>query len=211
MPLDSFSNLKAEVVSYSGRNDIADKLDAIIGVVESRIFANQHEGLRIRQMQTRATASMSTTDRFLALPTDFLEMRKLVAYPSANTGDRWELMFQTPSQMVVKDAVTRPSQFAVTSQIEFDLLPDAAYTVEMQYWGRTTALSDSNTANDILTNYPDIYLYGCLWMVYKYGSEPDMAGIYYDDFIQAIRGANMENKSGRYGPTMTRRIKGCNP
>jgi hypothetical protein len=138
-------------------------------------------------------------------------MRKLVAYPSTNADDRWELMFQTPAQMVVKDAVTRPSQFAVTSQIEFDLTPDQAYTAEMQYWGRTTALSDAEPTNDILTNYPDIYLFGCLWMVAKYGNEPDVAGIYYDDFIQAIRGANQENKSGRYGPTMTRRVKGCNP
>ena len=38
--------------------------------------------------------------------------------------------------------------------------PDAAYTIGINYYQKLVALSDSNTSNIILENYPDLYLFG---------------------------------------------------
>jgi hypothetical protein len=40
--------------------------------------------------------------------------------------------------------------------------PDTGYTGELTYYGKITALSDSNTSNWLLSYAPDLYLYGAL-------------------------------------------------
>jgi hypothetical protein len=40
--------------------------------------------------------------------------------------------------------------------------PDTGYTGELTYYGKITALSDSNTSNWLLAYAPDLYLYGAL-------------------------------------------------
>jgi len=41
-------------------------------------------------------------------------------------------------------------------------VPSSSYTMEIDYYARVAALSDSATTNDMLTNNPDLYLYGSL-------------------------------------------------
>ena len=41
--------------------------------------------------------------------------------------------------------------------------PDAEYTIELIYYNQLASLSDSRTTNNILTEFPSLYLYGaCL-------------------------------------------------
>ena len=57
----------------------------------------------------------------------------------------------------------QPAYYAVTAgEIEVYPVPDGTYTSELYYFGKTPALSDSNTSNWILEHYPDAYLYGSL-------------------------------------------------
>ena len=41
-------------------------------------------------------------------------------------------------------------------------VPSSLYTMEIDYYAKVAALSDSATTNDMLTNNPDLYLYGAL-------------------------------------------------
>jgi len=80
----------------------------------------------------------------------------------------------------------------------------------MQYYKKETALSDSNTTNDILTNYPDVYLYGSLWALWKWAMDDIKSAGYYTMFQNAIKGANNEANSGRY-TNFRMKKKGSNP
>ena len=40
--------------------------------------------------------------------------------------------------------------------------PNSATTLQVNYYKKLDTLSDSNTTNTILTNYPELYLYGAL-------------------------------------------------
>jgi hypothetical protein len=44
----------------------------------------------------------------------------------------------------------------------FAPIPDFAYTLEILYYAKPTILSNSNTSNVFLANYPDALLYGAL-------------------------------------------------
>ena len=78
MPLDNFSNLKASIKSRSKRNDVSDAdLTDYIQQAEATFYNNPTAPLRIRAMEARATAAADTASRFLALPDNFLQMRRL--------------------------------------------------------------------------------------------------------------------------------------
>ncbi|HIO02147.1 MAG TPA: hypothetical protein EYN14_09355 [Alphaproteobacteria bacterium] len=208
MALDTYANLKQAIVNITGRNDINEVVDEAISVTDKEIYANAVEPLRIRNLETRATASASTSSRFLALPDNFIHMRRLKLQLAL--GDQ-DIQYRAPEQLEVYGSSGKPRFFTVTSQLEFDRTPDSAYTVEMQYFQRLPIISVASPTNDILTNFPNIYLYGALSYVYKFSAEEEKSRFYYDEFINAISGANHQDRRGRYGSSPVMRIEGSTP
>lgn len=209
MALDNYDNLKAAVIRLSGRNDIAlNVFDEALSIADKDIYANAVAPLRIREMETRSTASTPTDSRFMALPDGFLMMRRLKL--NLSLGDQ-DVRYRTPEQLPTRGDSGIPRFFTVTSQLEFDRIPDSAYTIEMQYFSRFDIISGDAPTNTILTNFPSIYTYGCLSYVYKFAAEEEKAEYYYNQFINAIAGANKQDKRGRYGPSPVQRIEGVTP
>ena len=208
MALNNYANLKTAVIEWSKRDDALSLVDDFIDLAESEMYANDVEPLQIREMEARATASTSTSDRYLALPTGFQSMRRLMLSLSGRDCD---VRAVAPDQLRIYGDSGIPRYFAVTSQIEFDRVSDSAYTVDMQYYKKIDALSSSNTTNDILTNYPQIYLHGCLWALRTWSLEEEKAEYHYTKFIRAIKGANKKSNKGRYGPAPFMRIEGATP
>jgi hypothetical protein len=68
-------------------------------------------------------------------------------------------------------------------------IPDNAYTVSIVYQGRIAALSDSNTTNDILTFFPDVYLYGALANAAPFITDARIP-VWRDLFMSSLDGAN---------------------
>lgn len=208
MALDSYSNLQSAVIEWSHREDVVDKLDDFIQIAEEAMFANPMFPLQLRQMETRATATASTSSRFLALPTGFINMRRLKLNLS---GGDCDVKYRAPDQMVLVGSSGIPSFFTVTSQIEFDRVPDSDYTVDMQYFAKPTGLSASNTTNIILDNHATVYLYGCLWALAEWSNDHELEARYLSRFLGVIEGINKQYKSGRYGPAPVMRIEGATP
>ncbi len=212
MPLDNFANLKASIKRRSKRNDVQDAdLVDYINQCESEFYNNSTSSLRLRDMEARATATVSITSRFLELPDLFLQMRRLKLNDPFTGGSDRDIIYYTPEQMPLSNLVQVPSFFSVTTQLEFNSTPDQAYTIEMQYIKKLAALSDSNATNNILTNYPNIYLFGALWALFQDAMEADVAEYYYGKFIESIDGANTSDQAGRYGPAPTIRMEGYAP
>ena len=202
MSLTTYLGLKDSIEAWSHRNDVASRLDDFIDLAESEML----KWIRIRDMETRATAV--TSGRYLSLPSDFLEMRRLRMISGAQY---FEVLSSTPEGMYITQDSGMPKLYTVTSQVEFDRTPDSAYTVEMQYYGKPTALSATNTSNSILTKYPNIYLFGSLWALYLWALQEDKAEYYYGKLMQAIQTANREDKKGRHGPAPAMRYGGPTP
>lgn len=208
MALNNYANFKTAVIDFHGSNDIANFVDDAISMAESSMYGNSSYPLRLRAMESRQTASADTTSRFLELPTDFLEMRRL----KITTGDEhYEIEQRTPESMSSVTSSGRPKEFTVTTQLEFDRVPDSAYTLEMQLYKKLTALDSTNTTNSILTNHPNIYLFGCLWAINLRAAEEEKANFYWGRFIDEIKGANKQDRKGRYGAAPRMKIEGKTP
>jgi len=207
MALNTFSDLKASIIDYSHRNDVASKIEDFILLAEEAMYANPDFPLQLRQMETRAEATTGA-DRFLALPDGFITMRRLKLNIS---GESCDVQYMAPDQMFIQGASGRPKFFTVTSQLEFDRVPDSTYTVDMQYSAIPTPLSSANTTNIVLENHPSAYLYGALWALFGWANDDAQEAKYLVKFLGIIAGINKRYKKGRYGPAPKMRIEGATP
>lgn len=203
MSLDSFANLKQEIINFSHRDDLSDVIGTFISLAENKI----DNGLRLRSNENRATATISS-GRFLALPTRFLEMRRLSLI---NGGITKDIKYKAPEALILADTSGEPSFFTITSQIEFDKAPSSSMTVEMSYYSRLEPLSDSNTSNNVLVDYPNLYLYGSLSELHRWAANESKADYYESLFARNLSDANYQENRGRYGASPTIGREGWTP
>jgi hypothetical protein len=158
MSFSTYSALQTTIASYLGRTDLTAMIPTFITLAEARL---QRE-LRTRPMLKSATANMVGGDNTIGLPTDFLEMRDL--FTQGNP--RMPVSYMSPSAFTRNARATesgRPVDYSVIgSEMNFAPIPDGNYVLEMLYYAKPTALSDTTTTNVFLVNYPDLLLYGSL-------------------------------------------------
>jgi hypothetical protein len=202
--LDTYDNLVKEIIDWSHRDDLGVKIPDFIQLAENAMYSNEVEVLAIRGMEMISTST--TTGQYVALPTDFESARSVRLVTGDNGG---ELRFQAPEQMRKQVATGKPTFFTVIgNEIQFDRVPDSAYTLEIQYYRKEPSLSTLVQTNAILTSHPSIYLYGALAQVYFFSQDEQQALKYTQLFISAIKGANKADKKGRYGPAPSMSIDG---
>lgn len=164
MAFDTYSDLKAEIALWLNRQDLTTQIPSFVRLAEAR-FSRE---LLCRQQETRSTATLS--EQFLALPTDFKSMKQL----QVNSDPVAPLLFVAATELdkerqLISDVAGKPRLFSIIgSEIEFAPVPDAEYEVEMVYYAKITPLSDSATSNWLLTDHPDLYLYGSLMQAAPY-------------------------------------------
>ena len=158
MAISNYSELKTAIASWLDRTDLTDIIPDFIALAETR----HKRDFKIRRMETRVTANTIDGSEFYTLPDDYVAMRNI----KLNTDPKTPLEFLTPEIMDRLNAGSskgRPKAYTIKgNNIELRPIPDGVYQVEVSYYKHFTALSDSNTTNDMLTHHPDVYLYGAL-------------------------------------------------
>lgn len=202
MAFTTYATLKTSIIEWSKRGDILSLVDDFIDLAESEMWTQ----LRIRDMETTSTGSVSA--RTLALPTGFQQMRRLRL---TSGGNSYDLEYVTPESMTVDSTSGLPSQFTITSQIEFNRTPDATYTYEIIHYASLTALSDSATSNGVLSRFPMVYLYGALKYCAQWGLNGEEEVKYSNAFSNAIMQANSTDRRGRHGPAPVMKVEGSKP
>lgn len=157
--ITDYSTLKTAVADYLARSDLSGFVPNFIQNCESSIYKN----LRIRAMENALSVTIS--GGVAALPTSpvFLELK----YAYVNTSPIQSLDRVPPDQIYSRyparsGTASIPRDIAVEgSNFIFGPYP-GDYAIRGIYYGRLTALSDSNTTNWFTTYAPDLLLYGSL-------------------------------------------------
>lgn len=196
MAITDYSTLKQAILVWTKRDDLDLRVDEFINLAETAMLANSVENLKIKEFNSSADLTLSTTSRNVALPAGYLSNRdvRIVVNDIEH-----EMDFRTPAQMKTNELPGIPYQFTVTDQIEVNVLPSAAFVIKFQYLQGFTGLSSLNTTNDVITNYPNVYLYGCLAIAFRYAQDTEEERRYFDLFVDAIKGANKKTRQGQYG------------
>jgi len=158
MAFSTYSDLKTTIASYLARSDLTAMIPTFIQLAELRL----RRELRTRQMLVVATANTTGGDSTVGLPTDFLSMRDI----HVNTNPITTLAYSAPNAFYNSYRVTesgKPTEYTVLStEIQLSPVPDSTYQLQMLYYAQPFFLSDTNTGNVFLVNYPDALLYAAL-------------------------------------------------
>lgn len=160
MSITNYADLQSSVADWLNRADLTARIPDFITLAE----ADLNRTLRVQDMIVRATAPIST--QFTPLPGDYLKAEYIQVSNSLSTCAPRELIYRTPEQMRLDRArlYSLPCQPRVFSSLgkllEVAPTPDQTYTAEMAYYQKIAALSIG--PNWLITEHPDLYLYGTL-------------------------------------------------
>jgi hypothetical protein len=197
MAIGTFAQLKTAAANWLDRSDLTDRIPEFITLAEARFNRN----LRIRDMETVSTAISTTAGtREYSLPTGFVQMKEF----HLSTDPITPLSYITPemmSRMWAGSAKAKPQVFTIIADnVRLGPNPDAVYTTSMLYYKTFTALSDSATTNDMLTNNPDVYLYGTLLEAEPFLMNDQRVSLWLAAFQKAVDDIqNQDNKDRHSG------------
>jgi len=207
MALSTYDDLVKSIVKWSHRQDLSLLIPDFIELAETEMYNNEGWQLEIRDMETVSTAP--TSGLYLELPPGFEKARSVQLETGHGLVD---VKFQAPEQLLRQSTTGQPRFFSVVgNEIEFDRVPDTAYTVQIQYYKKPDPVTAANQTNSVLTNHPNIYLFGALHQVFLYLQDPEQMTVYFSKMQSVIRGANKADKKARYGPAPYMRVEGVTP
>lgn len=168
MAISNYAELKSAVADWLNRADLTSAIPNFVALAEAKF----NRDLRTRQQVKRAYATL--TGQYIQLPTDWAEGINL----QLNVNPIRVLDFVTTDQAdrikARRYGDTNADAYTIVgSQLEVIPVVGDDTEIEMAYYAKVPALSDSNTTNWLLTEWPDLYLYGTLVHAAPYLREDD--------------------------------------
>ena len=201
MAITNYAELQTAVADFLNRDDLTSVIPTFISMAE----ASLNRDLRHWRNENRAVAPVAA--RYNALPSDFVEPIRMEL-----AGDKTKVSLMSHYEMqtqreLTNDTQGKPINYNITQgEIELFPTPDATYNLEMYYYGKIPSLSASVTTNQILTNFPDAYLYGSLTHTAPYLGDDQRLQVWVSLYQNAISAINSQSERAKQG-AVGRRIK----
>ena len=189
----NYGELKQAIADYTENDETSfvNNIPLFIRAAEERILKN----VQLQFFRKNASANLTSGNKYLACPTDFLAPYSL----GYTDGDNDKIFLQFKDVNFVQEAYVDPADTgAPRYYAQFDIdnfivgpTPDSAYTAELHYFYRPASLTaggDSGTTW-LSTNAELSLLYGALVEAYIYmKGEPDVMAMYNQRFEQSLLG-----------------------
>jgi hypothetical protein len=191
----TYSELKTAIANYLNRSDLTSDIDTFIDNVEAEL----NRRLRTKDMIKRATATADS--QYLTVPTDWIEAINV----EITSNDFSPLFQQSIESLDVyrksnNNSTGQPVYYAmVDDSIELAPTPDGEYTLQLTYYAKISALSDSNTSNFVSVSHPDVYLYGALKHASIFLMEDERIPMFTQQFEKALEEMRLEQEKAAFG------------
>jgi len=200
MAIGTYAELQTAVANWLDRDDLTDRIPEFIALAEARM----NRVLRIRLMEAKYTASTAAAQRNYALPASYIQMRNF----QINTSPITPLQYVTPEiyDRLWGGSTDGTPQFytIVAGEVQLGPLPASVLTMEMLFYKKITALSGSNTTEAMLTDNPDIYLYGALMEAEPFIMNDERVGLWAQGLQQAISDLQEQDNKDRHSGSALR-------
>lgn len=198
MAISNYTELVAAIKSWAVRSDTA--FDAQVGnfiaLAEDRLYHGSpdegSEPLRVREIETDATLTFTTSGA--AVPSDYLSMRALTR-PSST----YPLAYLPPHDFDVQTSIESSGgvpQYYTVKGSTVELAPAWAGDLDILYYQRLPALTSGT--NDILTNYPNVYLFGALIEAFEWIESDARQAKMTRRYNGAVNAANLTTIKGQH-------------
>jgi len=197
MALNNYSNLQTSIANFLARDDLTTEIVDFIALTE----ADFNRRLRIRAMENSSSFTIDSETE--TLPTGFLQVRSFVIPTNPKTA----LQFMTPFHQAETQGSSetgKPRAYSIEgTNFRFSPTPDATYTATLVFYKAFDALSVSVATNHILTNHPDVYLYGALYFASTFirGMDGQTVGQFKAQYESALQQVEMADEKDKYNAT----------
>ena len=200
MAINTYATLQTAVANWLDRDDLTDRIPEFISLAEARF----NRILRIRMMETISTSiTTAAGTKDYDLPTGYVQMKEFHLTTSPAT----PLAYVTPEMMFRMwpgSNEAKPNVYTIiTGKVSLGPTPDAVYTTSMLYYKTVDALGDDNTTTTMLTQNPDVYLYGSLLEAEPFLMNDQRVELWATAFQQALTDIqDQDNKDRHSGSEM---------
>jgi hypothetical protein len=158
MTITNFGTLKTAIADTLNRDDLASVIPQFVSLAQAQF----NRKIRSHRQITRGSLTINT--QFEALPADWLETIRITMDASPiRVLTQISMDDLTRYRTAIDNTTDAPVYFAHNgTDIELFPTPSTSYTGEITYYAKITALSADADTNWLLTNNPDVYLYGSL-------------------------------------------------
>lgn len=185
MALSTFSDLKSAMQDWSERSDLSGKMNDFVTLAEARIRKDLIRAeIRVREAVTSDTLTPSSG--VCTLPTRFMAMKTVQCQASDPTILTYKPM--TWLREAYPDGTSgTPAYYGIVGSSLY-MFPLTSSDIAIDFWEYPEPLSDSNTSNWLLTNYPDVYLWAGLTEIAFFGQDEELEGKYIKLLTAAVDG-----------------------
>ena len=189
MALGTYSDLTSAIADWLERGDLTARIPDFIALAESRL----NRELGIRSLESDAALAGVPNSRFIAIPAGFREAQNL--WINRSGGQREVLRPVLPELTVADETPSEPRSWSIDgSNIAFECPCDQAYSFTLRKVGGLS-ISESAPTNLVLTNYPDLYLFGSLAEAGPFLRDSELFALFDGRFQVALKEA--KEKEGR--------------
>jgi len=184
----TYTTLQDDIATWARRSDLTSVIPSFIALAEEEIFRAHVTPLRVREMETEAT--LTVTSLAAALPANFLDAR----YIKLDNSTRDTLYYFPPERW-------KPSSsgyFTIVGN-EIRLPTGVSNDLKLVYYAMPDPLATTAT-NTILDNYYTAYLEGALKFAFSYVRDTPKAQIAQGSLDTFLATANQKNKVALAGP-----------
>lgn len=189
--ITNFDTLQTAVLSElkrTGDVSLTAELPGFIQLAEAEIFRE----LQLRRTETIITGTTSSAT--IALPVGSAIERVSI---TANSRD-YSLDYTSPNNLRVFSSAGQPARYTVENGI-IKLLPapNGPYTYALYTVPNLAALSASNPTNWVITNAPDVYLFGTVVHAANWTRDAEAVAIYRPQFDRALSSVQRNDLNAR--------------
>ena len=208
MAITNYTTLQSAIADFLNRDDLTAVIPTFIQLAE----AQMNREIRHWKMETRVTGSQSAGDTYMQVPSDWLETIRLHLTGSGTSAVNLTSRAALADIRAKNENISTVLPYLYThADGQFELYPTPVETTafELLYYQKIPSLSTSATTNWLLTEAPDVYLYGALLHSAPYLAEDARVGVWAQMYSAAVQNVNSASEKARYsGSGINLKIRG---
>lgn len=155
MSLANYTDLKSTVADWLARGDLSSVIPTFITLAEVRF----NRDLRLNAQDSTSSGTLSGPT--VAIPADLVDLKRITI---VKNGAEFDLRYVSPEDF---DGYAARSGYprvytSMTNNYMVAPGPDEDYTYTIYYSAKFEPLTEASPTNWLMTNAPDVYLYGAL-------------------------------------------------
>lgn len=206
----ALSDIRTRVAVNVDRDDVPDTagglIDRWINDAQRRICRSHNFSF----MESEADTTLVPTQRNYSLPTasgsDLRFKAEISLEIISSGGDRIRLKrvfkqdAENDDRFISTTETGTPSKYAIQKgQIYLFFIPDAALTMNLEYYGFLDDVSDDTDTNDLIANYPEVLESLATAFAFRYVYEEERSNYWEEKAQSQVREMIQEDNSNKYG------------